>query len=407
MLEHWLWLAHRPGINEHTKLLLLQYFGSPEAVFAANPREYAEIPGLSPGGKQALLDKTLALFEEAVKVSSQKGVRILTIADEEYPWRLKNIYHPPLVLYCRGKLQNLNGIPMIGLVGTRHCSAYGLSVAGRLGGEISACGGLVVSGLAEGIDAAAMNGALQAGFPTVGVVGSGVDVIYPASNRALFERVEQNGCILSEFLPGTRAFKWNFPKRNRIISGLSLGVVIVEAPEKSGALHTARAALEQSRDVYAVPGNVDLPSFAGSNRLLREGACPVCCGWDVMSEYTSLFPDKIRKADCPVGNGAGSSVRLASRPPEKGKEAKPKQPNVKKDIDKGRPAAYIDLKTTLQGLSQEEQAIVSCLMEGEKLVDEVIAATGIPSSLFLRQLTMLELKGRITRLPGNRLTLRK
>ena len=234
-----------------------------------------------------------------------------------------------------------------------------------------------------------------------------MDVIYPSSNRVLFERVAQNGCILSEFLPGTRAFKWNFPKRNRIISGLSLGVVIVEAPEKSGALHTARAALEQSRDVYAVPGNVDLPSFAGSNRLLREGACPVRCGWDVMSEYASIFPDKIRRADCPGGDGASPSPKTVSRPPEKRKETKPKQPSVKKDIDKGHSGAYIDLKTMLQGLSEEEQAIVSCLMEGEKLVDEVIAATGIPSSQFLRQLTMLELKGKITRLPGNRLALKK
>lgn len=407
MLELWLWLAHRPGINEHTKLLLLQYFKSPEGVFNADPKDFSEIPGLTSGGKQALLDKNLTPFEEAARVCRKEGIRILTICDEEYPWRLKNIYHPPLVLYCKGMLQNLNGIPMIGVVGTRHCSAYGLSVAGRLGTEISACGGMVVSGLAEGIDTAAMQGALQAGFPTVGVAGSGVDVIYPASNRVLFQKVERNGCILSEFLPGTRAFKWNFPKRNRIISGLSLGVVIVEAPEKSGALHTARAALEQSRDVYAVPGNVDLPSFAGSNRLLREGACPVCCGWDVMSEYASLFPDKIRRADCPDGNGAKPVSKAASVPPEKRKETRPKQPNVKKDIDKGQPGAYIDLNKTLQGLSEEERIIVSCLTEGEKLVDEVIASTGIPSSLFLRQLTMLELKGKITRLPGNRLALRK
>ena len=404
MLEHWLWLAHRPGINEHLKALLLQFFGSPEQVYSAGQGEYASVPGLTPAGKKALADKDLAPFEAALETCRQKGIRILTYEDQEYPWRLKNIYHPPLVLYYKGSLPAFSGTPVIGLVGTRKCSAYGFSVAKRLGGEISACGGLVVSGLAEGIDAAAMSGALQAGYPAVGVLGTGVDVVYPACNRALFAQVEQNGCLLSEFLPGTRAFKWNFPRRNRIISGLSVGVVIVEAPERSGALHTARAALEQSRDLYAVPGNVDLPSFAGSNQLLREGACPVCCGWDVMSEYTSLFPDKIRKVHF---RAEGTSPAAEPTPRQTIKKKEPKQPERKKDIDNTPAAAYIDLNTALQGLPEQERAIVSCLTEGEKLVDEVIAATGIPSGQFLRQLTMLELKGLIVRLPGNRLALRK
>ncbi len=404
MLEHWLWLAHRPGINEHLKALLLQFFGSPEQVYSAGQGEYASVPGLTPAGKKALADKDLAPFEAALETCRQKGIRILTYEDQEYPWRLKNIYHPPLVLYYKGSLPAFSGTPVIGLVGTRKCSAYGFSVAKRLGGEISACGGLVVSGLAEGIDAAAMSGALQAGYPTVGVLGTGVDVVYPACNKALFAQVEQNGCLLSEFLPGTRAFKWNFPRRNRIISGLSVGVVIVEAPERSGALHTARAALEQSRDLYAVPGNVDLPSFAGSNQLLREGACPVCCGWDVMSEYTSLFPDKIRKVHF---RAEGTSPAAEPTPRQTIKKKEPKQPERKKDIDNTPAAAYIDLNTALQGLPEQERAIVSCLTEGEKLVDEVIAATGIPSGQFLRQLTMLELKGLIVRLPGNRLALRK
>lgn len=404
MLEHWLWLAHRPGINEHLKVLLLQFFSSPEQVYSAGQGEYASVPGLTAAGKKALADKDLAPFEAALETCRQKGIRILTYEDQEYPWRLKNIYHPPLVLYYKGRLPAFSGTPVIGLVGTRKCSAYGFSVAKRLGGEISACGGLVVSGLAEGIDAAAMSGALQAGYPTVGVLGTGVDVVYPACNKALFAQVEQNGCLLSEFLPGTQAFKWNFPRRNRIISGLSVGVVIVEVPERSGALHTARAALEQSRDLYAVPGNVDLPSFAGSNRLLREGACPVCCGWDVMSEYTSLFPDKIRKVHF---QAEGASPAAEPTPRQTIKKKEPKQPERKKDIDNTPAAAYIDLNTALQGLPEQERAIVSCLTEGEKLVDEVIAATGIPSGQFLRQLTMLELKGLIVRLPGNRLALRK
>lgn len=389
MLEHWLWLAHRPGINDHLKVLLLQSLGSPEAVYRAQPEDLMEISGMTQGCRKALSDKDMSLYESALEKCHRGGIEIITYSDAAYPRRLKNIYGPPLVLYYKGTFPRFDSLPAIGVVGTRRCSAYGLSVAGRLGGEISSCGGLVVSGLAEGIDAAAMKGALYAGYPTVGILGSGVDVVYPACNRALFGQVEGNGCILSEYMPGTQAYKWNFPKRNRLISGLSLGVVIVEAPEKSGALYTAQLALNQGRDVYAVPGNVDMPTSAGSNRLLREGACPVTCGWDVMGEYTSLFPDKIRKTDRDL--------------PVTKKDPSPALP--KKEIDKKPEAAYIDPAPNLEGLSDRGKAIVTCLEKGDLLVDQIIAATGIPSGLLLRELTMLEVKGTVARLPGNRITL--
>ena len=158
MLEYWLWLAHLPGINEHTKVLLLQYFGSPEGVYQAPPGELAEVPGLTGAGRKALSDKNLSLYQAALEQCRRDGIEILTYLDEEYPRRLKNIYHPPLVLYYKGTLPPFDSLPAIGVVGTRRCSAYGLSAAGRLGGEISRCGGLVVSGLADGIDASAMKG---------------------------------------------------------------------------------------------------------------------------------------------------------------------------------------------------------------------------------------------------------
>lgn len=405
MLEHWLWLAHRPGINEHTKVLLLQSIGSPEGVFTAEQKDFDGIPGLS-SGRKALEDKNLKPYRAALELCRKQGVHILTYLDEAYPRRLKNIYDPPLVLYYKGKFPNFDAFPAIGVVGTRHCSVYGASVAGQFGREISSCGGLVVSGLAEGIDAAAMQGALEADCPTVGVLGTGADVVFPKVNQELYRRVEEQGCILSEFLPGTGAFKWNFPKRNRIISGLSLAVVIVEAPEKSGALHTARAALDQNRDVYVVPGNVDLPTFAGSNRLLRDGACPVCRGWDVMSEYTSIFPDKIRKALC----GAPEVERVTPRPVgavPRGPAEKAKEPVLRKTLEKEKCGAFPDFKTKRPGLNPEEAAIADCLLEGEKTVDEVIAATGIPSGVLLRRLTMLELRGVLVRRPGNRIGLKQ
>lgn len=406
MLEHWMWLAHRPGFaNDSKKLALLQYFGSPENVYDADPSEYAEIPDLGSLALEVLEDKNLALYQEALETCDKQGIGIVTWEDEEYPNRLRNIFDPPLLFYYKGTLPEFDSLPTIGIVGTRKPSAYGLTVARRLGAEIGRCGGLVVSGMAQGVDGAAMSGALTAGCSTVGVLGCGVDIVYPRANRELFAGVEKYGCILSEFLPGTEPFKWNFPKRNRIISGLSSGIVVVEAPEKSGSLITAKQALDQGRDVYAVPGNIDMPSFAGSNRLLREGAGAVSCGWDVMSEYVSMFPDKIRKDTTPVQEPE-TTEKVAQKPQIPRKKSEKQPDKNKKDIDNSAAAPYSDVKTTPRGLSDSEQKIVDCLRFGERLVDDVIAETGISSGKVLCALTMLELKRVIVRHPGKRISLR-
>lgn len=412
MLEHWMWLAHRPNIKEHTKLELLQHFGSPERIYDAEESDFLEVEGLSSAALESLCDKNLGLYLEALETCARESIHIVTYSDREYPRRLQNIYAPPLLLYYKGTLPDFDSLPVIGVVGTRKPSAYGLTVARRIGAEITRCGGLIVSGLAVGVDAAAMSGALLAEGGPVGVLGCGADVVYPKANKSLFASTEQYGCILSEFLPGTEPLKWNFPKRNRLISGLSCGVLVVEAPEKSGSLITAHDALEQGRDVYAVPGNIDMPNFAGSNRLLRDGAGAVSCGWDIMSEYQARFPDKIRRDDTPVSNLDGDPSaqepmpKVAQKPhvPRKKGTADPKP--QKKDIDKERTAPYIDIKPIPKGLSESEQAIVSALSGGERLVDDVIAETGITSGKLLATLTMLELKRIIVRLPGKRIKLR-
>lgn len=405
MLEYWLWLAHRPGLTDRIKVALIQHFGSPEAVYAAEEGAYLAVEGITPQMLEGLEDRTLGLCQETLAQCEDKKISILTFEDAEYPSRLKNITDPPLVLYYKGTLPDFDDNPVIGIVGTRKPSAYGSSVARRLGLEVSSCGGLVVSGVAAGVDGAAMNGALMAGYPAVGVLGCGLDIIYPKSNKELYAATEKYGCLLSEFEPGTAPMGWHFPKRNRIISGLSCGVVIIEAPEKSGALITANLALDQGRDVFAVPGNIDLPGFAGSNRLLREGAGAVSCGWDVMSEYQARFPDKIHKdveKRTPRKLPEAVEEKVAQEPQIPA--AKPKR--TQKKIDKPTAAPYIDLKNILQRLSADEQAIVTALESGERLVDDVIAQTGIPSGKFLGLLTMLELKGIIQRHPGKRISLK-
>lgn len=408
MLEHWLWLAHRTGINEHVKYDLVQHFGTADAVFDAKPEDFLEVGGLTADGMEALADHDLGPCERILDICERDHIQVLTIQDAEYPQRLKNIYDPPLVLYYKGTLPDFDALPVVGIVGTRKASAYGETVARRLGKEISGHGGLVISGLAAGIDAAAMNGAILAGGSPVGVLGCGVDVIYPRSNKALFAATAQYGCILSEFMPGEEPLRWHFPKRNRIISGLSCGVVVVEAPERSGSLNTARHALDQGRDVFAVPGNVDVESFMGSNQLLREGAGTVLCGWDVMSEYLSRFPDKIRKTPAPIPESVPTvESKVAQTPSVPKKKAEPKAKSEKKDIDKRPSEPYIDIKSKLQGLSEQEKAIVTALCSGERLVDDVIAETGLSSAKVLGALTMLEIRKIIVRLPGKRIALRE
>ena len=419
MLTHWIWLAHRPGVNDRVKLGLLQHFRDPEDIYFADRDAFDHVEGLTVEVRDALREKNLIPAEEILERCSREKLHIVTYQDAAYPSKLKNIPDPPLVLYYKGQLPDFDGSPVIAVVGTRKASAYGMTTAKRLGYQIGKCGGILVSGMAYGIDGMAMSGALTAGQKVVGVLGCGADIVYPLSNRALFADVEKYGCILSEFPPGTQPGKWTFPKRNRIISGLSNGVLVVEAPEKSGALITARLAAEQGRDVFAVPGNIDMPSFVGSNRLLRDGAIMVSSGWDILSEYEALYPDKIRKNDAPVhmtayadevlrGNGEEEKrlPKVAQKPVLPRENGDLKKKLEKKVIDKEQSAPYSDVNDILSKLSQPEQAIVKALQKGERLVDDVIAETGLTTGKLLSSLTMLELKGVLKRLPGKRITLK-
>ena len=419
MLQHWIWLAHRIGVSDRMKNSLLEHFRDPEDIYFADGESYRHVEGLTAAAADALQDKDLSAAQTVLDACRREKVHILTIRDAAYPSKLKNIADPPILLYYKGQLPDFDARPVIGVVGTRKASAYGLQTAKRMGYQIAKCGGIVVSGMAYGIDAMAMSGALTAGQPTVGVLGCGADIVYPQSNRSLFGDVISYGCILSEFAPGTQPAKWNFPRRNRIISGLSNGILVVEAPEKSGALITANHALEQGRDVFVVPGNIDQPGFTGSNRLLREGAILVSSGWDVLSEYEAVYPDKIQRELSPahqtvypdeiaktVSEAEKPLPKVAQNPEVPGKNKPLKKILEKKSIDNQPQEAYSDVNTVLPKLSQEEQKVVSVLQSGERLVDDVIAETGLTTGKILALLTMLELKGVVKRLPGKRICLK-
>ena len=418
MLLHWIWLAARPGVNDRMKAAVLHHFQDPEDAYYADPEAYAMVEGMTEDVAAALKDKDLSEAKKILEICQRKDIGILTYQDAMYPNRLKNITDPPLVLYYKGKLPEFDALPVIAVVGTRGATAYGLKTAKNLGAQISRCGGLVVSGLAVGIDSMAMRGALSAGKGVVGLMGCGIDVVYPAENRSLLLDAQRYGCLLSEFPPGTPPYKWNFPKRNRILSGLSCGVVVVEAPARSGALITASQAAEQGRDVFVIPGNVDVAACAGSNALLRDGAIAVSTGWDILSEYLALFPDMIRKDTAPsvqtLYPDEEAAVRAAERtankvaqmprlPKKKGLKAQQSDTIV---IDNGAPAPYIENKDTEDpSLTGDERAVLALLKTGERLVDDVIAQSGLPSGVVLSTLTLLEVKGLIRRLPGRHVCL--
>ena len=269
-LKYWLWLSTRRGMGGRGMLQVLEHFVTPERAFFADPGEYELLP---PALGQALRDKSMDEPERILADCDRLGVHVMTLQDADYPERLRQLEDAPAVLYWKGKLPDFDEEPAIGVVGTRRATEYGRQVAGRLGLELARGGALLVSGTAAGIDTCALKGALQGGGTVVCVLGGGADVPYPRENRYLYEDVAAAGLLIGEYPPGTENEGAHFPVRNRIISGLSLGVVVVEAAEfGSGALITAHRALDQNRDVFAVPGNVDAPMSRGCNRLVQQGA---------------------------------------------------------------------------------------------------------------------------------------
>lgn len=387
MLKYWLWLMTRRGLGRRGAALTAQHFPSPEAAYYAGPEAYADIPGLR--DYTPLLDKDLREPERILRACYEKGISILTLQDAAYPVRLKNIEDPPVALFWKGTLPDLNG-PAIGVVGTRRASPYGMLHARRMGYVLSRCGCMVVSGLARGIDTCAMQGALTGGAPVIGVLGSGVDVVYPAESRSLYADVASHGCLISEYPPGTSPRSEHFPVRNRIISGLSLGILVVEAPEKSGALITAARALDQGRDVFTVPANVDVPSCGGNLQLLRDGAILVRDAWDVVQEYAALYPEQLVRRDC--SELRAQDLSGLSQTPEP-----PAPEPEKKDIDSSKPKAYIDLKDQLETLSQDEQVLAALLREGPMHIDAIMAGAEMSAGRVLASMTLLEVKGIVQR----------
>lgn len=404
-LKYWVWLNECRGLTARSRVRLLDHFGSPESIYYADEAEYALVDGLSKKQIERLREKSTDAADKILGDCQRLGLRILTMQDADYPARLRSIFEPPCVLYCKGSLPAFDEEVAVAMVGTRACTPYGTQSAEKIAYGLAKQGALVVSGAARGIDAAAHRGALRAGGVTVAVLGNGLDVVYPEENEGLYRDIAATGALLSEYPPGTGAEGWHFPVRNRIISGLCLAAVIVEAPiERSGALITANLALEQGRDVFAVPGSIDAPKSRGCNRLIADGAGLVSESWDILREYAAQYPHKIvaDRVELPhmLEGVSGTETAETTEPVETAKAAK--TATTAKAAEEKRPT--LDL-TREHELTDDQVKLLRELKLGERQVDDLIELTQIPTRRVLSALTMLELDGYVAQQGGKRFSI--
>jgi len=404
-LNHFLWLTTRNGFRPAETLALLRVFGSPERAYFAGEDEY-DLLGLPKWKKASLLDKDLTRAEEIQADCERLGIHILTIQDAGYPERLGQIDDPPCVLYWKGKPLDVDNRLTVGVVGTRSCTPYGVSMAQRLGLELARAGVILVSGIAEGVDAAGLKGALQGGGTVISVLGGGIDVIYPKCNAWLYEDVAVAGTLVSEYPPGTRCAGYHFPVRNRILSGLSMGVAVAEAGEPSGALITARLALDQNREVFAFPGPADARASLGANRLIQRGEAKLILGaTDILEELAPLFPGRVRRPE-PL-NAQEAAERLAAvgavswREKERREPAAKKQEG-KKEVDKEPERAYISLSDDPEAFADDERDLLLALAGNTMTSDDLGEAAQLSTRRVLTALTTLQVRGLVEELPGKR-----
>lgn len=346
------------GVGPRTRKALMERFGTARAALNAAPSALRGVPGVGPKltEKIACADREIDV-EAEIALCREHGIEILTEGHADYPRVLREIHDPPGVLFVRGEIRP-NDALAVGIVGTRHATQYGLRQAERLAGGLARAGLTVISGLARGIDAAAHRGAMAAGGRTIAVLASGVMNIYPPEHDKLAEEVVAHGALISESPPRSQPLAGTFPQRNRLISGLSLGVIVVEAADRSGALITARHAMEQGREVFAVPGNVDTRASRGCHQLIRDGAKLVESADDVLEELGPL----VEAAPRDDGQVIHHAAELL--------------------------------------LNELEQQVLATIHTEATSIDQIVADTGLPVSQVLSTLSVLEMRRLIRRLSG-------
>lgn len=439
---YWLWLAEKCGIASKKFNLIIEKYSDPFDVYRLEESEIEQMSELGKDLRAKLCQKNLDASYDILKYCKQNKVDIISYGDSRYPVRLKELRDPPIVLYCKGHFPDLNTRLCVGVVGTRRMTEYGRRAAYDIGYELGAAGVVTVSGMALGIDAACACGTLSASGTTVAVLGCGIDTVYPKNHERLAEEIARHGAIITEYPPKEPPHGYNFPKRNRIISGICQGTLVVEAAVGSGALITANDAIDQGREVFALPGKVSDSGAEGPNELIRKGAYPITAAAHIMEHYEFLYGDvmnkkalesaKRRRPDIDrsfEGYGLGYAIGLTEEKdsvylPPKGKRGrggadKAEKPTAKRE---DKPAAGIaadvaatatearpeegnadflgDPKEVLEGLDSTTKRILELIPVDRAVSADVVVAEGISVTDAITSLTLLELYGFISSLPG-------
>ena len=442
--QMWLWLSLGLGAGNTEFNILLDGLGSIEKIYEADYDKYVDL-GISERLAEKLSDKSLKYASEVYAYCVKYGVQMLCFDEPEFPASLKGLKTPPALLYCMGNLPDLNRSLCISVVGTRKMSEYGMRCAYKIAYEMAAAGAVVVSGMALGIDGVAACGAISGGGKTVAILGSGIDVIYPKEHSTLYKVICHNGAIITEFAPSTPPKGSNFPIRNRLISGLSEGTLVVDADVDSGAMITAKNAILQGRDIYAVPGNIDGETTSGTNMLIRDGAQAVLSGKDIIKNYSYVYRETInllslsdaekhseldmrairdmeislryKKADKKEKNNtprvelqrktedekskdfnapekfasADDTQKKSKKKAKNNEDAKP----IKKSEDNGDTSNKV-----LDSLSDKQRRIFDAIPLDKPISVDGLTSLGFSMGEIMSSLTVLEIKGLISSLPG-------
>ena len=355
-----------PQISSIRIKKLLDYFGSPEDILKASESRLQKIEGIGRIIARNIVVKRASInINKEIDLIKKHNIKILTFNESIYPENLKTIYDPPPLLYVKGELKPEDNLS-VAIVGSRRASFYGLSMAEKMASELANFGITVVSGMARGIDSAAHKGALKSGGRNIAVLGSGLDCVYPPENKKLFEEIAESGAVVSEFSMQTKPLAGNFPRRNRIISGLSQGVVVVEAARNSGALITADSAIEQSREVFAIPGKADSATSFGTNRLIKQGAKLIDNVEDIIEELQLKIKEHIKKSQTTTLEKSEKSKDLKAR----------------------------------RNLTGEECQIYNNINTQPRYIDDIIRDSGLSTEKVLGSLMQMEIKHLIKQLPG-------
>ena len=400
---YWLWLSLICSAGSNSGDILIEAFGfDAEAIYHADKNDYAEL-ALKPIIINELLNKELIQVHDIITYCKNNNIGILTLANPMYPQRLMKIRNRPLVLYYKGRFPapDIENNVCIATVGTRRMTEYGKRTAYTISYDLARGGAIVVSGMASGIDGVCHRGTLDGGGFTIAVLGCGIDKIYPPEHAELMNEIIQKGLVITEYRPFTPPYGDNFPVRNRIISGLSQGTLIVEADYKSGALITAKTALFQGRDVFALPGKIGEQNSIGTNKLIQDGAKMITGAIDILEEYEALYPNKINIKNLPMFKTKFSQFVNKVKPkPQKVKPESIEMPQLSTEMPPPPPVPIAEKINVAD--ANITDSILKILSSEPITTDDIAKSSGLDISDVMMALTELEISGQIKSIPGGK-----